>query len=65
MAFGENFAHAAAAQILGAVAEKFLDGRADQHGAAGGIEKEQAVFEAAHDLIEIFAQGAENFAHVA
>ena len=60
----ENFADAQTAQNFGALAEKFFDGRTDEHRVAARVEEQQAVFEAAHDLIEIFAQSAENFAHV-
>src|SRR5271157_6094978 len=61
----KNFADAQTAQDFGALAEKFFDGRTDEHRVAARVEKQQAVFEAAHDLIEIFAQSAENLAHVA
>src|SRR5271170_1513414 len=65
MAGREDFADAHSAQCFGALAEKFFDGGADQHGVAVRVEEQQAIFEAAHHLIEIFAQGAENFAHIA
>ena len=45
--------------------EKLLDRRADEDRATFGIEEKQAVAHTAHHLIQIFAQGAENFANVA
>ncbi len=65
MTLGENFAHAAPAQILAGGHREISRRRAHQHGAARGLKSKQAVFEAAHDLVEIFAQSAENFADVA
>ena len=61
----ENFAGAPAEYRAGHHAEKFFDATGSPARAAVGIEKQQAVFESGHHLIQIFAQGAENFANVA
>ena len=60
----ENLADAPAAQFVGASAEKFFDRRAHQHGAAFAVEQQQAVAEPTHHLVEVFAHGAENLAHI-
>src|SRR5580704_1075514 len=61
----ENFAHAASPKFRGAPSKKFFHGRAHEHCPALSIKEQQTIFEPAHHLIEILAQGAENFAHVA
>ena len=42
---GKNLADAPAPQLVGAAAQKFLDRGADEHGAAFGVEKQQAIAE--------------------
>ena len=61
----KNFAHAAPAKFRGAPSKKFLHGRTHEHRPALSIKKQQTIFKPAHHLIEILAQSAENFAHVA
>src|SRR5580692_7201911 len=65
MAGRENFADAHPAQNFGPLAEKLFHRGAYQHGVAARVEEQQAIFQSAHHLVEILAQGAENFAHVA
>ena len=64
MARRKNLTDTPAAQFIGRHIQEFLDGWAYQHGAAFGVEKQQAVAKSAHHLIEILAHGAENLAHV-
>src|SRR5579863_873309 len=65
MAGREDFFYLAAQQIFGADIEEFFSRGTDQHSAAFDIEQQQSIFEAGHDLIHVFAQGAEDFPDVA
>ena len=46
-------------------AQKFLRRGADHHGARVAREQKQAVFQAGHHGVHVFAHGAENFMHAA
>ena len=59
------FGGAAAEKLICRRAEKFFYGRTNEYGTAILREKNRAVFESAHDLIHVFAQRAEDFAHPA
>ena len=63
MAGRKNLGGVTAQNLIHGRAKKFFDGRADQHRAAFVSEKDQPVVKARHNLMQILAQGAENFTH--
>src|ERR1700733_2836274 len=65
MANRKNFADAASPKFVGTAAEEIFNRRANENGAAVGVEEEQSVLQAAHDLVKVLAQGAEDFAPLA
>ena len=65
MACGENLARFAAQQLIGGRAQEIFHRGTDHHGAAVAREQQQPVFQAAENLVQILAQGTEDFAHSA
>ena len=65
MARRKNLACGVAEQLVGGRTEKILHCGTDHHGAAIAREQQQPVFQTTEDLVEVFAQSAENLAHAA
>ncbi len=61
----KNLARFAAQQLISGRAEEIFHRGADHHGAAIAREQQQAVFQAAENLVQIFSQRTEDFAHPA
>src|SRR5580692_12675504 len=65
MPWWKNIRHTAAQEVTSRRAQKLFRRGADHHCAGILREKQQAVFEAGHHGIHVFAQGTEDFVNAA